>query len=58
MPALRSRLLLPMPSFFCHFEDNPAILTLLSLLNALFKGVCVKTEDISIISKARTDSRG
>lgn len=44
--------------FFCHSEDNPEILTLLSLLNSLFNGVQVLTDDIAFLSKARSDSRG
>lgn len=47
--------------FFCHSEDNLAILSLLSLLsllNNLLNGVRVLTEDIFVLEKSRRDSRG
>lgn len=43
---------------FCHSKNNPAILTLLSLLNSLLNGVLFLTDDIATLAKARNDIRG
>lgn len=43
---------------FCHAEDSPIILTLIFLLNSLYNGVQVLTEDITTLAKARNNSNG
>ena len=43
---------------FCRADDNPTILTLLSLLHHLLNGVRVLTSDIATLAKSRTDCRG